>query len=226
MECCQVCEMHQWEEKKHCNFLRKRNNKGKSKVFSLDHHFALISWETLKQVKDGTPSAACVVSAAGKKRGLVSGKSPKIHIQCVTGTTSFTSHITLTKHKLKALCLPQLLTNFGVEKTREVVSWVHFSWWRCDDWWERSVSGHLMNSSTEDYFMPVCHMHELKRSLWNIRPHYLEHLLPHVDIKPMEDGGRISCIWHKSRNRPSLQFHSSIDQSCTTGWSWAEKATQ
>lgn len=87
----------------------------------------------LKQVKDGELSVTCLVSAGGKKRGLVSGESPKIHIQPMTGTTSPMSYMTLTKQKPKALCLPQLLINLRMEKARQVVSWVVFCWWRYDD---------------------------------------------------------------------------------------------
>lgn len=43
MECCQTDEMHQWEEKTPLQHFRKHNKKEKSKVFSLDYSFALVS---------------------------------------------------------------------------------------------------------------------------------------------------------------------------------------
>lgn len=83
----------------------------------------------------------------------------------MTGTTSPMSYKTLKKQKAKALCLPQLVTNLGVEKSREAVSWVHFSWWTFDDWQRRSVSEHLMNSDTKDYFQAMCRSPELKKKM-------------------------------------------------------------
>lgn len=34
--------------------------------------------------------------------------------------------------------------------------------------------------------MSLCHIYELKKSLWNVGPHCLGYLLPHVDIKPLK----------------------------------------
>lgn len=120
MECWETREMPQQEEKDTAPSQGNTMKKGKSKDFSSNHCFGLISWYMLEQMKDGAVSAACLVSADGEKRGLVLGESPKILIQPMTGTIC----CYMTPTEQKDLCFPQ---------ARQIVSLVHF--FLVEVWW-------------------------------------------------------------------------------------------